>query len=110
MALGISSTVQFSLLLIGTEPARADPAAPIFSREIWAGADASSHVWLVYTGTTIAPTGGIFEDGLRLRAATGYGQYSYTGERNGVMRSFAAKTLFTDALVGYLKRMGPLTA
>jgi hypothetical protein len=62
------------------------------------------------TGSTIAPAGGIFEDGLRLRAATGYGQYSYTGERNGVMRSFAAQTLFTDALVGYLKRFGPLTA
>jgi hypothetical protein len=107
MALGISSAVQLFLLL---KPARADPPDPVYSREIWAGADASSHVWLVYTGTTIAPAGGIFEEGLRLRVATGYGQYSYTGERNGAMRSFAARTLFTDALVGYLKRMGPLKA
>ncbi len=107
MVLAMSSTVQMSF---APRSARADPAAPVYSREVWVGADAAPHVWLLYTGSTIAPTGGIFEDGLRLRAATGYGQYTYTGERNGILRSFTAQTLFTDALVGYLKRMGPLTA
>ena len=30
------------------------------------------HVWLAYSGVTVAPFGGMFSDGLRLRAATGY--------------------------------------
>jgi hypothetical protein len=49
-------------------------------------------------------------DGLRLRAATGFGEYSYVGERNAREQSFSAQTGFADALVGYLERLGPLTA
>lgn len=49
---------------------------------MWAGADASNHVWLAYSGATIAPYSDMFSDGLRLRIATGFGEYSYTGERN----------------------------
>jgi hypothetical protein len=108
-ALKLSSAALVFALLTAI-PAYADPAAPELSHEIWAGVDAATHVWLAYTGTTIAPYGGMFEDGLRLRAATGYGRYFYTGDRNGQLRSFSAQTVFTDALVGYLKRMGPLTA
>ena len=52
----------------------------------------------------------MFSDGVRLRAATGFGQYSYVGERNGREQSFSAQTGFADALVGYLERLGPLTA
>lgn len=92
-----------------TAPARADPDAPL-SREVWIGIDTASHAWLAYTGATIAPFGGIFEDGVRLRTATGYGRYTYAGYRNGELRSFTAQTVFADALVGYLKRLGPLTA
>jgi len=77
---------------------------------MWAGADASAHVWLLYSGVTVSPNGGLFEDGLRLRVATGYGGYVYTGERRGEGVQFNATTAYADALVGYLKRYGPLTA
>ncbi len=110
MALGILRAVTAVMLILASPSARADPQQLRFSQEIWAGADTASHVWLVYTGATIAPYGGIFTDGLRLRAAAGYGEYSYSGERDAQLRSFAARTVFTDVLVGYLKRLGPLTA
>jgi len=89
---------------------QADPQSRDRSREFWAGADASAHVWLIYTGATVAPYGDMFRDGLRLRAAAGYGAYTYRGERFGQIQSFKAETVFSDMLVGYLKRLGPLTA
>lgn len=76
-------------------------------REMWAGADVSPESWLVYTGATVAPYSQIHDDGLRLRAATGYGAYSYRYDSNG--RTFSANTMFGEALVGYLKRFDPLT-
>ncbi|MEO8421389.1 MAG: cellulose biosynthesis protein BcsS [Hyphomicrobium sp.] len=79
-------------------------------REVWTGADATGHVWLVYSGATVAPQANIYEDGLRLRVAGGTGGYTYTGERRGELIAFTAKTAFAEALVGYLKRFGPLTA
>jgi hypothetical protein len=90
--------------------ARADPPASPGWREVWAGADVTSHVWLVYSGVTVAPFSDMFSDGLRLRSAGGYGGYTYTGHRGTERQSFEAETLFTDFLVGYLKRFGPLTA
>ena len=86
------------------------PAGAYGWREFWTGVDASNHVWLAYSGATIAPTSDMFSDGLRLRAATGFGEYSYVGERNAREQSFSAQTGFADALVGYLQRLGPLTA
>jgi hypothetical protein len=79
-------------------------------REVWGGADVTSHVWLVYSGATVAPQANIYEEGLRLRVAGGSGGYTYTGERRGELIAFTAKTAFAEALVGYLKRFGPLTA
>ena len=76
--------------------------------EVWSGADVSTHVWLIYSGATLAPFSDMHEDGLRLRAAGGYGQYQYVN--NSKHEKFQADTNFTDALIGYLKRMGPLTA
>ena len=90
-------------------PARADPAAHGW-REVWGGADASAHVWLIYSGMTVAPHSDIFSDGLRLRVAGGYGGYTYVGQRRSELVSFTAETAFGEALVGYLKRLGPLTA
>jgi len=98
------------LLLLAPSSASADPAPRYGWREVWAGADASSHVWLLYSGATVAPYSDMFSDGLRLRAAAGYGQYSYAGERRAQVQSYAANTAFAEALVGYLKRLGPLTA
>ncbi len=77
---------------------------------MWVGADASSHTWLLYGGMTVAPYSDMFSDGLRLRVATGYGGYRYTGRRLDKNYNFEADTAFADALVGYLKRLGPLTA
>lgn len=92
----------------------AEPGARLW-REVWAGADVSSHVWLLYSGTTVAPLGDIWSDGLRLRAAGGYGRYSYhyhsEHEVGGKERhDYEAALKFTDALIGYYKRLGPLTA
>jgi hypothetical protein len=97
-------------LLSFSAPARAEPKSDPGWREIWTGVDASSHVWLLYSGITVAPHSDIFSDGLRLRIAGGYGGYSYVGERRGQIQSFNAETTFAEALVGYLKRFGPLTA
>lgn len=86
-------------------------------REISAGADVTGNVWLIYTGSTLAPFGDIHEDGLRLRFSGGYGQYGYSGLRSprpGVVpaepRAFDAETTFADAMVGYQWKLGPLTA
>ncbi len=80
--------------------------------EVFAGADAANTVWLIYAGTTLAPFGDIHEDGLRLRFSGGYGQYKYYS-RSSLSpfqeRQYRATTHFQDALIGYLKRMGPLT-
>lgn len=87
------------------------PRDPLW-REIWVGADATTQSWLLYSGTTIAPFGGIHEDGLRLRFAGGYGQYSWRGSsvtRQGERARGSGSTTFFDGLVGYLKRYGPLT-
>jgi len=99
-----------ALLLLVSPCAYADPPASPGWREVWAGADASSHVWLLYTGATIAPFSDMFSDGLRVRTATGYGGYSYTGARGTLVQRYEADTVFADLLVGYLKRLGPLTA
>ncbi len=99
-----------AVLLLGSPCALADPDSAQLLHEVWAGADVSSHAWLLYTGATIAPCGGMFDDGVRFRAATGYGGYTYTGERFAQLRSYTAKTAFADVLIGYLKRLGPLTA
>jgi hypothetical protein len=74
-----------------------------------------SHVFLLYTGTTLSPFGGIHDEGLKLRVLSGYGGYSYEGLRRGPanrpeLHKFSAETAFTDLLAGYLFRFGPLTA
>lgn len=76
-------------------------------RELWVGADAGAHNWLVYSGTTFAPFGDIHADGWRLRATTGYGQYSYNWDAS--TRVKVDKT-YADAMVGYQHRFGELTA
>lgn len=89
------------------------PEAPPFWREVWLGADATTHTWLVYSGVTLSPLSGIHDDGPRLRFATGYGGYRWHGgtrTSTGERARGAGTTVFADGLVGYLKRLGPLTA
>ena len=79
-------------------------------REVWGGADVSSHAWLIYSGVTVAPYGNVYEDGLRLRVTGGYGGYVYAGERRTQQQTFNARTSYAEGLVGYQKRFGPVTA
>lgn len=109
VGIAIATTV-VALFAVPPTPALADPEPQPGWREVWTGADVASHVWLIYSGATVAPFGHIYSDGLRLRAAGGYGQYSYTGERRGQLVSFSAETSYGEVLVGYQKRFGELTA
>lgn len=89
------------------------PTPQPFWREAWIGADATTSSWLVYSGVTLSPLSGIHDDGPRLRFATGYGGYRWRGTATAVDGSVAhgaGSTFYADALVGYLKRLGPLTA
>jgi Cellulose biosynthesis protein BcsS len=108
-----------ALTLCNPTHAEAGSEARPLSREVWAGADVSngkaSSSWLIYSGATSAPFGGIYENGLRLRATIGYGQYSYTHLKNQTSKkpevtTFDATTAFADVLVGYLYRYNSLTA
>ena len=101
-------------------PARAgDAAPPTRWREVWSGADVASDVWLLYSGVTIAPFSHIHGEGLRLRVVGGYGEYTFedhfrdTGEPGTAVAgvgTFRGRVTFSDALVGYLWRLDPLTA
>jgi len=81
--------------------------------EYWTGAQAFDHVWSLYSGATVAPLGGIRQDGLRLRVVGGYGAYSYSGPRAVGLTSqvvkFHGTSTFGDVLAGYHHRFGPLT-
>lgn len=98
-----------------TTPASASPDEPRSGREVWAGADISDNVWLVYSGVTVAPWSGIHDEGLRFRATGGYGEYNYNslvgdGAGGTHWQRFDARTYYADVLIGYLKRFGELTA
>lgn len=103
------------LASLAISPAMAsDLKAPTSGREIWAGADISENVWLLYSGVTLAPWSGIHDPGWRFRAAGGYGGYIYdkdaaAGPDTDVL-TYDADTYFTDLLAGYLLRFGELTA
>lgn len=78
-------------------------------------------MWLLYSGVTYSPWSVMHEEGLKLRAAGGYGEYSYTDrvppadpENDARQRldvaKFHAETYYAEFLVGYLMRFGELTA
>ncbi len=104
--------------VLWTSAAWADPPHAPTGREIWAGADVSQNVWLLYSGVTIAPWSGIYDPGLRVRAAGAFGGYSYSDrvaneDPDGPVRRpvrFHAQTYVSDILIGYLARFGELTA
>ena len=84
--------------------------AGVGSREIWFGADAGAHNWLVYTGATYAPFGDIHADGFRMRATSGYGQYDFTHHRELNLTRVDVTKTYADAMIGYQFRSGELTA
>jgi hypothetical protein len=74
------------------------------------------HVWLVYSGATVAlGSADVWSDGWRLRAGGGYGGYSLSEAVSGphglpYLVHYSVQTAYADGLIGYLKRLGPLTA
>ncbi|MFA5950252.1 MAG: cellulose biosynthesis protein BcsS [Hyphomicrobium sp.] len=101
------------MLIVSTSSATAETPFHGPWLETWVGADASSSVWLLYSGATVAPWTTIYDDGWRLRAAAGYGGYSYTRAPEapgGPRRKFAATSSYTELLGGYQKRFGEVTA
>jgi hypothetical protein len=126
-ALSVASVIALSgTLLAESAVAQSnEPAQPKYGwRETWSGADATRDVWLLYSGVTLAPLSEhIYDDGLRFRVQTGYGQYSYVSKERAdptcsapssqvcptVSPHFEIEHTFVDALVGYHKRLGELT-
>jgi hypothetical protein len=103
-------------VVLMSDPVAADPS-PESGREIWAGADISDNVWLLYSGVTLAPWSSMHEPGFRFRSAGGYGGYSYDRDPDKTpdpsrprATHLTAQTYFADVLVGYLARYGELTA
>ncbi len=116
-ASGLAVVAPITFADVARSPAAADPTQPQSGRQVWAGADVSTNVWLVYSGVTFAPWSAMHDDGFRFRAAGGYGEYEYEKSSDPSVDSddirhldFQARTYFADFLVGYLKRFGELTA
>jgi hypothetical protein len=65
--------------------------------ELWTGAEAFHRVWSLYMGGAYAPFGSILENGFRVRAVAGYGDYG------------AGTVSFADLLLGYHAQLGRLT-
>jgi hypothetical protein len=88
-----------------------DPAYTF--NETWAGAEVTESAWSAHFGSVYAPFGSIREDGLRLRAGVGYGQFHYSGYERIDGKLVAAKfygvSTFTDVMVGYQYGFGRLT-
>jgi hypothetical protein len=77
--------------------------------ETWSGGEAARRSLAAYSGFSWAPFGTLAQSGLRLRAAGGYGQYSYDGVVDYAPRSIYGTTVFADLLVGYQTSLGRLT-
>jgi hypothetical protein len=108
---GLAGALIVISTILHTSPVRAEQATSAGWREVWTGADVSADVWLVYSGVTVAPMGHIHSEGIRVRAADGYGEYRYSDKPfDGEIRTFQARTHFADVLVGYQTRFGELTA
>jgi hypothetical protein len=90
--------VTAGMALCGAQGHAEEPEAPAPPHvETWSGAEVFRRVWSVYSGATVAPFGGVQDDGFRLRGVVGYADY---GE--GV-------TTFGDVLIGYHMQLGPVT-
>jgi hypothetical protein len=79
------------------EVAAADQARPP-RVEMWSGGEGFPHFWSVHGGATVAPFGGIRDDGFRLRAVLGYGDYYGAGTATA-----------GDLLIGYHKQLDTVT-
>ena len=90
-----------------TLEAQADAPRPHF--EFWGGASAYRNVWSIYSGSTVAPFGGVQEDGARLRLTGGYGEDRYSSKTPAGSQTFRGRGSFADLLLGYHAQLGSLT-
>lgn len=84
--------------VLAQQQAPADGAAPPPRVEMWSGGEGFPHFWSVHGGATVAPFGGIRDDGFRLRAVLGYGDYYGAGTATA-----------GDLLIGYHQQHGTVT-
>lgn len=81
--------------------------------EFSSGAQIFDRAWSLYSGATIAPFGGIQQDGARLRVVAGYGAYSYSSLHPTatlpILQKFRGEATFAELLAGYQVQVGPIT-
>ncbi len=125
-ALLLAAVVALTAYVIAQPSAAAEPDQPQHGwREVWGGVDASSNVWLLYGGVTIAPwSADIYSNGWRLRTTGGFGQYRVStsfhsnapcgnpgqNQCQSADKDFVVPFTYSDALIGYHQRFGELTA
>jgi hypothetical protein len=82
--------------------------APRFlpSTETWVGGDVSSHVWLAYSGVTVAPFGNLWSDGWRLRMSGSHSRYVQSDKRT----DYAVQSTGAQLMAGYQVKIGDLTS
>lgn len=100
-AMAYAAVAAFSLVLQAEEL-----VSPVASRAfLFGGVDAGQSSGFVWTGITAIPFGTLGDDGLRLRAMGGAGQYEY---RTSAVASGTNKGTITsgELLVGYHKSFG----
>jgi Cellulose biosynthesis protein BcsS len=113
---GLGAALAAGVTAVGpAAPVRAADPADVANKyiEFHSGAEAFRHAWSLYSGATLAPFGGLLEDGVRLRLTGGYGAYSYSGRRalgaGSHIVHFDGTASFAEALVGYQMQLGALT-
>lgn len=92
-----------------------DVAEPPASAEIWSGAQVTDNSWYASSGLIYAFGGDVLADGLRVRAETGGGTYSYTGRQPGQPIDtpdvlFQGTATEGEIAAGYQQRFGPMIA
>jgi hypothetical protein len=94
--------------LIALPDARAQDGTPSSGTdqhfEVGVGGQASAHAFSLYSGGVWAPWGSIREDGWRLRAGGGWGNYTYF---NGGTK-IRGEASFADIMAGYHATIGAL--
>lgn len=89
-------------MTIRPENLRADGAS-YATKDLWVGASYTQNMGFIYSGGTLSPFTGLYDEGLKLRANAGYGGYRFTE------RQEAGTITFTDVLVGYQWQLGFVT-
>lgn len=103
------------------EPDAASPAAGTPWREVAIGGSVVPSGWSLYSSTTLAPFGGLDQNGARLRLGSGYGRYTYDRPRHCydmikkielacAAERISGRATFADILAGYRLGVGRFTA